>query len=101
MSTEVTCTYFATAPTAQSLSGTIKLTGCDPSIGTISAIDVIAIVLVIVLVGLAIQWFMGHLDRKALKAVREDLRHVVRVHPNAEAAAEATAPKKGLHPGKA
>lgn len=99
MSKEITCTYVATAPTAQSMSGTIKLTGCDPAIGndqTLNSSDVIFIVAGIVLFGLVAQWAMlwlrKHLDNEALMTLRADLRtvkadlgHVVRAHPDQRA----------------
>ena len=84
MTGEVHCSYSASGRSQDSqANGTITLTGCNPSISndeTLGSWDVIGIVLLLVLLGLAGQWLMGHIDRRALHSLKEDLGHVVKVH---------------------
>lgn len=78
------------------MSGTIKLTGCEPAIGndeTLGATGVIVIVALIVLAGLGVQWLLGHVNRRAandlkrdLASALDDVSHIINTHP-AEAAA--------------
>lgn len=71
---DVSCTYVATAPTKDSMSGQIMLKSCDPAIAnteTLSSWDVIGIVAVIVVAGLVGQYVLHHLNLKKLAALKE------------------------------
>jgi hypothetical protein len=69
--TDVSCSFTSSlvqgAPT-----GTIRLIDCNPSIAnteTMSSFQVIAIVALLVVTGLILQYVMHHINRKALRAV--------------------------------
>jgi sensor histidine kinase regulating citrate/malate metabolism len=75
MTAAVVCKFSAAAPTGQSI-GSITLTDCSPSISneeTLSSMQVIFIVLIIVILGLVAQWVLHHINRKALHKLRTDL----------------------------
>lgn len=74
---EVRCTYQVLTQQPNSPTGTIIMNNCWPPISndeTISFISVIGVVIFIVVLGLILQWTLGHLNRKAFKALKEDLR---------------------------
>jgi len=71
----VSCTYSIFNSTGNL--GSIVLKDCNPAISndeTMGPGTVIFIVVLLVLAGLAGQWVLGHIDRKALAAVRDDLK---------------------------
>lgn len=71
MTTVVTCTYSAFNVQGAS-TGTIKLTDCTPGISndeTLSGVDVVIIVAILVVLGLVGQFIMHHINRKALMQV--------------------------------